>query len=104
MFKCPNCGGKLSKKYLTVEKSEYKPRWYEVYYDSAPRYTCAHCGMQLEYEGQVILIIAVFVEILLTGLIIYIFNIPRFLMAIIVVGVFFVLLKTIIRVKIKEPS
>lgn len=104
MFKCPKCGGKLSKKYLIVEKSEYRPRWYEVFYNSTPRYACAHCGIQLEYEGQVILIIAVFVEVLLAILIIYFFDIPRFLMAIVVVGIFFVLLKTLIRVKTKGPS
>ncbi len=104
MFRCPACGSKLSKKTLIVEKSEHKPRWYEVCYGSVPRCSCAYCGVQLKYEGQVILVVAVFVEVILAGLIIYFFNVPRFLMALIVVGIFLLLLKTIIRVKTQESS
>jgi len=99
MYRCPSCGYKISKKYLVVEKSEYKPHWYEIYYNSALKYSCAHCGTQLEFEGQELLVIAVFFEVLFASAIIYFFDVPRLLMAIIVVGIFFLLLKTIIKVR-----
>ncbi len=102
MFRCPSCGSKINSKNLVVEKPTYKPRWWEFYYDSLSKYYCSRCGVQIKFKGRMLLVIAVFLELLFVSLIMNFFDIPRWFMAVIVISIFFILLKILIRVNTVE--
>ena len=87
MYECPGCRKKILAKELLVVKSEYKPRWYEIFYDSSVNYFCPNCKVQLELKGKLRLFSAIIFLVALLGLVDCAFNPPRLLLAIIVVAV-----------------